>query len=36
MTEHLLASGWSTHLVPGFPHVLLENPDHRLHPTLEP
>ncbi|MFJ4973233.1 DUF317 domain-containing protein [Streptomyces sp. NPDC088755] len=36
VTEHLLASGWSNHSVPGFPHVLLESPDHRLHLTLEP
>ncbi|WP_326680824.1 MULTISPECIES: DUF317 domain-containing protein [unclassified Streptomyces] len=36
VTEHLLASGWSSHSVPGFPHVLLESPDHRLHLTLEP
>ncbi|MFJ9058449.1 DUF317 domain-containing protein [Streptomyces sp. NPDC102409] len=33
VTEHMLASGWSTHSVPGFPHVLLESPDHRLHLT---
>ncbi|MFD9779474.1 DUF317 domain-containing protein [[Kitasatospora] papulosa] len=36
VTEYLLASGWSNHSVPGFPHVLLESPDHRLHLTLEP
>ncbi|MEU0097160.1 DUF317 domain-containing protein [Streptomyces sp. NPDC006267] len=36
LTEHLLASGWNNHSVPGFPHVLLESPDHRLHLTLEP
>ncbi|MFD4177243.1 DUF317 domain-containing protein [Streptomyces anulatus] len=36
VTEHLLASGWSNHSVPGFPHVLLESPDHRLHLILEP
>lgn len=36
VTEHLLASGWSNHSVPGFPHVLLESPDHRLRLTLEP
>ncbi|MEV1088865.1 hypothetical protein [Streptomyces microflavus] len=35
VTEHLLASGWSNHSVPGFPHALLESPDHRLHLTLE-
>ncbi|MFD8117907.1 DUF317 domain-containing protein [Streptomyces microflavus] len=36
VTEHLLASGWSNHSVPGFPHVLLESPGGRLHLTLEP
>ncbi|MFD3563534.1 DUF317 domain-containing protein [Streptomyces sp. NPDC058686] len=36
VTEHLLASGWSNHSVPGYPHVLLESPDRRLHLTLEP
>ncbi|MBC9719193.1 DUF317 domain-containing protein [Streptomyces sp. TRM66268-LWL] len=36
VTEHLLASGWSNHSVVGFPHVLLESPDHHLHLTLEP
>ncbi|WP_240634240.1 MULTISPECIES: DUF317 domain-containing protein [Streptomyces] len=36
VTEYLLASGWSNHSVPGYPHVLLDSPDHRLHLTLEP
>ena len=36
VTEYLLASGWSNHSVPGYPHVLLESPDRRLHLTLEP
>ncbi|MFF3640360.1 DUF317 domain-containing protein [Streptomyces sp. NPDC002564] len=36
VTEYLLASGWSNHSVPGYPHVLLESPDHRWHLTLEP
>lgn len=36
VTEYLLASGWSNHSVPGYPHVLLESPDHELHLALEP
>ncbi|WP_435217361.1 DUF317 domain-containing protein [Streptomyces sp. bgisy034] len=36
VTEYLLAFGWSNHSVPGYPHVLLESPDRRLHLTLEP
>ncbi|WP_326731800.1 DUF317 domain-containing protein [Streptomyces phaeochromogenes] len=36
MTEHLLASGWSSPSEPGFPHVLLESLDRRLHLTLKP
>lgn len=36
VTEYLLTSGWSNHSVPGYPHVLLESPDRRLHLTLEP
>ncbi|MFF3460297.1 DUF317 domain-containing protein [Streptomyces sp. NPDC002730] len=36
VTEYLLASGWSNHSVVGFPHVLLESPDHHLRLTLEP
>ncbi|WP_240982574.1 hypothetical protein [Streptomyces sp. S3(2020)] len=36
MTEHLLASDWSNHSVPGYRDVLLESPDRPLHLTLEP
>ncbi|MFD9069084.1 DUF317 domain-containing protein [Streptomyces lasiicapitis] len=36
VTERLLASGWSDHSVVGFPHVLRESPDQRLHLALEP
>ncbi|WP_420036017.1 DUF317 domain-containing protein [Streptomyces sp. cg28] len=36
VTEQLLASGWSNHSVPGYPHVLLESPDRQWHLTLEP
>ncbi|MER5440835.1 DUF317 domain-containing protein [Streptomyces sp. NPDC002790] len=36
VTEQLLASGWGNHSVPGYPHVLLESPDHQWHLTLEP
>ncbi|MFI9829757.1 DUF317 domain-containing protein [Streptomyces sp. NPDC051913] len=35
VTEYLLASGWTNHSVPGYPHVLLESPDRLLHLTLE-
>ncbi|MGD3109310.1 DUF317 domain-containing protein [Streptomyces sp. YGL11-2] len=36
VTEYLLAAGWSNHSVPGYPHVLLESPDRKLHLALEP
>ncbi|MFC9740543.1 DUF317 domain-containing protein [Streptomyces noursei] len=36
VTEYLLAAGWTSHAVPGYPHVLLESPDQQLHLTLEP
>ncbi|MFD4829156.1 DUF317 domain-containing protein [Streptomyces uncialis] len=36
VTEVLLASGWSDHSVPRYPHVLLRSPDRMLQLVLEP